>query len=59
VSFTRKLDAEWVKDVLGGENKDGNDRVKAETELINAVRASMVDCSKEDVWILKWSVIRL
>lgn len=49
----------WVKDVFGGEDKDGNDRVNVETELISAVRASLVDSSEEDVWLLKWSVTRL
>ena len=49
----------WVEDVFGGEDKDGNDRVEVETELTIAVRESLVDNSDEDVWFLKWSVIRL
>jgi hypothetical protein len=48
----------WV-DVFGGEDKDGNDRVKVETELTIAVRVSLVDNSDEDIWFLKWSVTRL
>jgi hypothetical protein len=27
----------WVEEVFGGEDNDGNDRVKVETELITAV----------------------
>jgi hypothetical protein len=48
----------WVEDVFGGEDKDGNDRVKVETELIIRVDVR-VDNSDEDVWHLKWSVTRL
>ena len=44
-----------VEDVFGGEDKDGNDRVKVETELISA---SLVDYLKKGVWLLKWSVTR-
>jgi hypothetical protein len=49
----------WVEDVFNGEDKDGNDRVKVETELTIAVRVSLVDDSDEDIRILKWSVTRL
>ena len=51
----------WVDDVFGEkEDKDSNDRVKVETELISAVRRNLVDYySDEDVWFLKWSVTRL
>ena len=44
-----------VEDVFGGEDKDGNDKVKVETELISA---SLVDYLKKGVWLLKWSVTR-
>ena len=49
----------WVEDVFG-EDRDGNDRVKVETELISAARTNLnlVDYSDEDVWFLKWSVTR-
>jgi len=49
----------WVEDVFGGKDKDGNDRVKVETELIIAVKTGLVDYSKEDARLLNWSVTRL
>ena len=51
----------WVEDVFGGEDKDGNDRVKVDTKLVSLMRTNLVDYSEseEDVWLLKWSVTRL
>jgi len=48
----------WVEDVFGGEDKDGNNRVKVDTELLRTARTSMTDHS-EKVWLLSWSVTRL
>ena len=49
----------WVEDVFGGKDKDGNDRVKVDTELVSLMRTNLVDYSEEDIWLLKWSVTRL
>jgi hypothetical protein len=49
----------WVEDVFGGKDKDGNDRVKVETELIIRGDVRVDNSSDEDVWHLKWSVTRL
>ena len=42
----------WVEDVFDGKDRDGNDRVKVETELISSA-------DSEKFWLLKWSVTRL
>ena len=49
----------WVEDVFGGEDTHGNDAVKVETELISAAKTGLVDYSKEDAWLLNWSVTRI
>ena len=50
----------WVEDVFGRKDKDGNDRVKVETELISAVAENVADSSEDEkFWYLKWSVTRL
>jgi hypothetical protein len=48
----------WVEDVFGGEDKDGNDRVKVDTELAS-LSLPIVDYPAEDICLLKWSVTRL
>ena len=47
----------WVDNVFGGEDEDGNDRVKVETELISAVAKNSSE--NERFSLLKWSVTRL
>ncbi|KAF8807056.1 hypothetical protein BYT27DRAFT_7224114 [Phlegmacium glaucopus] len=49
----------WL-DVFGGEDRDGNNRVKVVTELINVVRKGFSDHPEDEkFWLLKWSVTRL
>lgn len=54
-----KLDADVGKRWCDEEDKDGIDKVKVETELINRAKENLIDYFKEDVWLLKWSATRL
>ena len=49
----------WIEDVFGREEKDGNDRVKVDAELVKDATNNLADCSEEYHWVMKWSVIRL
>ena len=48
----------WIE-VFGKEEKDGDNRVKVDAELVREVTKSFADYSEEYRWIMKWSVIRL
>ena len=48
----------WEEDVFGGEDKDGSDRVKVETELVSTV-GTVNYSGDEKALYLKWSVTRL
>jgi hypothetical protein len=48
----------WAEDVFGGKDKDGNDTVKVETELISAAKIGL-NYSEDDALFLRWSVTRL
>ena len=49
----------WVEDVFGGKDKDGNDTVKVETELISAAKIGLENSSEDEALFLRWSVTRL
>jgi len=48
----------WT-DIFGGKDKDGNNRIKVDTELVSAARKGFPDYEKEDACYMKWSVTRL
>lgn len=48
----------WVE-IFGGKNKDGNDTVKVETELISTAKIGLVNHSEDEALFLRWSVTRL
>ena len=49
----------WVEDVFGGEDKDGNVKVKMDTELVSLAKTGLVEYPEEDIWFLNWSVTRI